>query len=363
MSRNISLQTSCNSILDTIRSSCLNYNLQETPFSMYITVRKTGVKYKDLNIHSVPVKSEKASVDDVKKIEKVYHALKDDHEDALKELEAKYEHIKQLENIIDNYGEKLSKFEFIEEKFEKITAEKRSLEHKVANSHKELENVKNRLRDTNEMSEEALDNNKKLLEEINCLKAHNERLESSTKKLNSQMISNQLKSKKEKEEVIKETKAEIKILKTDLGQERKKTVKLEKELENVKRQVHKPSDIKATNTTGPPNVMSTSCQTDAHPDLPYQITSPLPPIFSSQFCRHTPKIRFWSRSLPKLDSVDWWNKTEADFIEEEIADYEAELYDREIEDFYKLKQDEARAVRSINLPEWWTQVETENEKT
>ena len=355
MSSKIALQTSCNSILNNVRNSSLNYALHETPFSIYITLRKTEVKFKDTsNIYSVPVKSENASVDN-----KAYHAVKDDLVDALKELEAKCEHIKRLENSLENYDEKLSKYLFLEEKYVKITAENKSLASKIVTSDKELEN---RLRDYKRIGEEALDNNKKLLEEIKCLKDHNDRLETSTKKLNAQMISNQIKSKKEKDELIKENKVEIRTLKTALGQERKKTIKLEKELENIQ-QVHKPSETKATNTNVSSDFMSISCQTDPHPDLPYKITCPLPPIFSSQIYHHTPRIRFWSRSLPKLDSVSLWNKTDADLIEEEIADYEADLHDREIADFYENKRDVARAMRAINLPEWWTQVETENEKT
>ena len=367
MSAKISLQNTCNSILNNIRNSCLNYAVQETPFSIYITLRKTEVKFKQntSNFHSdcVQLKSEKASVDEVTKIEKAYNELKDDFVDALKELETKNEHIKRLEDTVENYDEKLSKFPFLEEQFQEINAENKKLEQQIVASHKELENAKNRLIDTKKISDETLETNKNLLEEIKCLKAHNDRLETSTKRLNSQMISNQTKTKKEKDELIKETKVEVKELKTDLGQERKKALKLEKELEHLKRQVHKPSETKATNTAVSPNLVSISCQTDPHPELPYEITSPLPPIFSSQFCHHTPRIRFWSRSLPKLESVDWWNKTEADLIEEEVAEYEANLHDREIAEFYENKQDQARAVRAINLPEWWTQVENENENT
>ena len=52
-------------------------------------------------------------------------------------------------------------------------------------------------------------------------------------------------------------------------------------------------------------VTSICCQTDQHPDIPYQITTPLPPIFNSMLCHKSKPIRFLSKSLPSLDCICW----------------------------------------------------------
>ena len=46
-------------------------------------------------------------------------------------------------------------------------------------------------------------------------------------------------------------------------------------------------------------------QTDSHPEIPYLVTGPLPPIFSSQLCFKSCPIHFLSRSLPNLNSFIW----------------------------------------------------------
>ena len=40
------VQSSCDFILKEVRSSSLNYSVQETPFSLYLTIRKSLVKTK-----------------------------------------------------------------------------------------------------------------------------------------------------------------------------------------------------------------------------------------------------------------------------------------------------------------------------
>ena len=72
-------------------------------------------------------------------------------------------------------------------------------------------------------------------------------------------------------------------------------------------------------------------QTDSLPDIPYHITEPLPPIFSSQLRYKSRPINFLSRSIPNLNSILWCPP------EDEYCDaaneYLADQYDREIEGF------------------------------
>ena len=44
MSHNVQIENSCNQILQSIKSSSLNYSAQVTPFSIYVTIRKSLVK-------------------------------------------------------------------------------------------------------------------------------------------------------------------------------------------------------------------------------------------------------------------------------------------------------------------------------
>ena len=92
---------------------------------------------------------------------------------------------------------------------------------------------------------------------------------------------------------------------------------------------------------------SISCQTDPHPEIPYNITSPLPPIFNSQLCHHTKPIRFLSRSLFNLDTIDWVAVTPEDIIRDEAEQALCDQYDREIEHFYIEAKDKAVALHEI----------------
>ena len=74
------------------------------------------------------------------------------------------------------------------------------------------------------------------------------------------------------------------------------------------------------------------CQTDPTPDLPYEINSLLPLIFSSQLCHATPPIHFLSSSLSRLDKI-CWVQSEDNYLDEaeEFLNYQ---YDQQIKQFY-----------------------------
>ena len=86
----------------------------------------------------------------------------------------------------------------------------------------------------------------------------------------------------------------------------------------------------------------TSSQTDNHPDLPYQITAPLPPIFNLQLCRRTPRIHL-SKSLLALNTISWCPPDDVvlDAAEEALNDQ----YDRQVNEFYSEAWEAAHAKR------------------
>ena len=87
--------------------------------------------------------------------------------------------------------------------------------------------------------------------------------------------------------------------------------------------------------------------TESHPDIPYKITDPLPPIFSMQLCHKSRPIHFLSRSIPNLNSILWCPPD--DEILDAAEEYLSEQYDREIEDLKTLKKVKCKYLKSIFL--------------
>ena len=87
-------------------------------------------------------------------------------------------------------------------------------------------------------------------------------------------------------------------------------------------------------------------QTDHHPDIPYEINAPLPPIFSSSLV-HKSKPFFFSRSHPNLATIRWLDITEEDIIQQEIEEIDMQNYDREIREYFEEAADKSRALREI----------------
>ena len=66
------IQTSCDFILKNVRSSSLNYSVQETPFSLFLTIRKSLVKIRSIRSDFDPrdcsqLDTEQSSVKDPEK--------------------------------------------------------------------------------------------------------------------------------------------------------------------------------------------------------------------------------------------------------------------------------------------------------
>ena len=135
--------------------------------------------------------------------------------------------------------------------------------------------------------------------------------------------------------------------------------KLEKKLMELKS--FKSSSTKSTNTSSSSNSCNKSTdtqidnnanfqiqhttissQTDSHPDIPYQMTSPLPPLFGSKLCYYSRHLKFMSSSLPDLWNVKYTNTDDMlDAAEEALA----EEYEKEVDDFYLEKKEMARKFK------------------
>ena len=94
---------------------------------------------------------------------------------------------------------------------------------------------------------------------------------------------------------------------------------------------------------------SVACQTNAHPDIPYQVTSTLPPIFSSELCYNSRPI-FLSNSLPNLARMSQFQPTN-DFTDE-AEEALSEQHDRQIREFYEDERERVRAVRAGGPIPW-----------
>ena len=90
------------------------------------------------------------------------------------------------------------------------------------------------------------------------------------------------------------------------------------------------------------NESSVSCHTDNHPDIPFPISLPLPPIFSSNLCFLTPQIKSMSRSLPNLNSILWFKTSIEEIVRDEAEELLANMYDKEVEEYYLMEREKIR---------------------
>jgi chromosome segregation ATPase len=113
MSGDLNIENKCNQILQSLKSSCLNYSAQVTPFSMYVTVRKSLVK-QPINHHyeeTNDVVEEK--MDHIRELqvlksrckflESSNEDLKASFEQEINEHENKISEIERLEKCLEEY--------------------------------------------------------------------------------------------------------------------------------------------------------------------------------------------------------------------------------------------------------------------
>ena len=243
--------------------------------------------------------------DQQKKHHKAFESVKRDLEDTLSDCEEKTKVIQQMKEIGFEQEETIK---LLKLKMQGLTndSEKKHLKNAADQKHLAKENT--------ELRDKIKDKNSELK---TLRKEHRDSVQDfeniSTKMKDTLEHLNKFKSLKlEEEKVNEKATKELKI--------RLKTLEESKLKTNIK-----------------------SSQTDQHPEIPYKITSPLPPIFSSQLCFSTPPIHFLSRSLPQLDKFKWCQPEE--YMVDDADEYLNDQYDQEIEDFYLEAREDARTRR------------------
>merc|ERR1711954_30957 len=82
-------------------------------------------------------------------------------------------------------------------------------------------------------------------------------------------------------------------------------------------------------------------------DTPYMDTEPLPPIFGSHLCYRSKPIPYIAKSLPNLSTVSWVSVTEDDIMVDAAEQAINELYDHQVNEFYKEAKETAERIRLV----------------
>ena len=209
-------------ILQEIQLSNLNFQIQVSPFSALISLKKSFVKEKDgsLRLPTPPISSS-------------YNSSRSETDLAIRnvKLEKDFDALSQkYAHVSDQYEEALVRIQSYEEFQEKhFKSEFAQKEDTIA----DLKHERNTL--MKKISERD-DTIKELQSSINM---KNE----VTKNLNKKLTESNAKARKEKAAIVKDYKAEIKSWRKDLGEERKQKLKLEKKIEELsKEETTKPVD-------------------------------------------------------------------------------------------------------------------------
>ena len=96
-----------------------------------------------------------------------------------------------------------------------------------------------------------------------------------------------------------------------------------------------------------PETSSQTVHIDQHPEIPYEISEPLPPIVSSDLCHTSPRIGYLSKSLPNFHMICL--VTPDDNFQDEAEEALNEQYDRQIEEFYTSKRERVKSLRAEKI--------------
>ena len=195
-------------ILEQVQNSCLNFQMQVSPFSAVVSIKKSFIKNKSGKFQVPPLPRASSEV--------------------IKELQEKN---KNLENDVMNLAKRYKdSVKDCEHAYEVI----KSLEQKQQKSKNKDGMVKN---ENEENVKEEINNLKHTLHvrdlEIANLKVENKAAKEASQSLNKTLGEMRTKFKDEKKALLKEHRIEIKSWKKDLGQANSNLIKLEKKLESL----------------------------------------------------------------------------------------------------------------------------------
>ena len=151
-----SIENSCQGIISAVKSSSLNFGIQETPFSIYISVRKSYNKSSNPNLKSkqqngafYDVKSELDYLQTkIKHLENSNEILQRNYEETLNEAESITNQNCNLQNQLEILGDRLAESEekieaTVDYKVKAIAFEKRALQTKHEKLAAELKDKRN----------------------------------------------------------------------------------------------------------------------------------------------------------------------------------------------------------------------------
>ena len=291
-----SVQSSCEFLLQSVRSSGLNYFSQETPFSIFLTIRKSFARSFQFqpppgnNLKSVPEKFEVTSnlIEENKSLKDDFYKVKADYEHAIGECESKYKEIEDLKEKLEILNEKLSMEQNNNVRRDDLNNmniaknEKKNAEIKLENVSKENKNLKMELEDLNDKIKTLHKDLKAAIKDKRNI-AHDfekkiEILETKHHSLLDYKIS--------KEAEIKDLKVQAKAVNKKLKELAEKEAKLELNKVNFDK-VKKEEDARKKRAES--NMKSKSCQTHRTGDIkkdPETLLSHNPHIWTSSLC-HT----------------------------------------------------------------------------
>ena len=322
-----SMKSSCDLVLNSVRSSNLNYMCQETPFSIFLTIRKSYLKTFN---PAVQITTMTSSDTKLELMEKAFERLKCDHEEVIAENESHLktiitleEKVEILHNKIDVDEVRIKSFEVkvktmenemnrIDKKQVHTTEEKKALNVEVEEALKKLAGCRKSLKT------EAKENR-------DIVKDLNKKIETSDNTIND------LKGYKTVNETLMK---DIKAAEERAKKQEKDILEKEEQLKDMREKELKRL-LKVNDST----------QTDSNPDTPYRITDPLPPIFSSQLCHQSPRIHLLTKSLPNVNTIDWVTITPEEALRDEAEEALSQHHDDQISYFYKEATERARAKK------------------
>ena len=134
----LSVQNSCDFVIRSVRDSFLNYSIQETPYSLYLTIRKSKVKDSPHQIFSGLQKNrvhEEKKVQDLqiklKSLEDSNRILQENYEEATNDSEERYKTIDQLETKMKGYEKVIANSHQKDKIIEQLKKDKRTLESEL----------------------------------------------------------------------------------------------------------------------------------------------------------------------------------------------------------------------------------------
>ena len=164
VSKALSLDNSCELIVKSVRNSCLNFSIRETPYSLYLTIRKSFSNVPKEHILSQPPVEILKNVSETLLKEKIQelkvklneaedmnHRLRLEHEEVVNDSEECQKKLKNLEAKILSCKKDNSK---LESDLEQVGKNWKVLHKQVKEKDKEIHNLKKENKiDSNNLAE------------------------------------------------------------------------------------------------------------------------------------------------------------------------------------------------------------------